>query len=69
MSGKFCMNGTFTTGNRKVGNVTWQFNPLALLKRDEEVREKVPLENEEGLGFCKKDDYLSRLLLIPQSGS
>ena len=35
--------------------------PLALLKRDEEVREKVPLENEEGLGFCKKDAYLSTL--------
>ena len=62
MSRKFCMNGgTFSPGNRKVRDVTWQFNPL--LKRLVAVevhalREKVPLENEEGLGFCKKDDYL-----------
>ena len=33
MSGTFCMNGTFTTGNRKVGNVTWQFNPLRSLEK------------------------------------
>ena len=32
MSRKFCMNGgTFSPGNRKVRDVTWQFNPL--LKR------------------------------------
>ena len=65
MSRKFCMNGgTFSPGNRKVRDVTWQFNPL--LKRLVAVevhalREKVPLENEEGLGFCKKDAYLSTL--------
>ena len=63
MSRKFCMNGgTFSPGNRRVRDVTWQFNPL--LKRLVAwciEREKVPLENEEGLGFCKKDAYLSTL--------